>query len=133
MRCPDGAGVGGKPIVCGKCKELRVPGGGVRIEDDGPGIVIEDRLRYSSDVMEKRDMGVNDIHQGFPGGEEGESIQRMVEHERSLRNHFRSTVERELDLPEIEFGTLPLIGFLGNEHFTVTQFCMPLNYFAFYG
>ncbi len=75
MGCPDGAGVRGKPIVCGKCKELRVPGGGVRIEDDGPGIVIEDRLRYSSDVMEKRDMGVNNIHQGFTGGEEGESIQ----------------------------------------------------------
>ncbi len=57
----------------------------------------------------------------------------MVEHERSLRNLFGNTVERELDLPEIEFGTLALIGFLGNEHFTVTLLCMPPGDLAFYG
>jgi len=55
----------------------------------------------------------------------------MVEHDRSQGSRSRNTVEREPDLPEIEFGTLTLIGFLGNEHFTVAPFCMPPGYLAF--
>ena len=64
-----------------KGKKSRVPGAGFGIENDGPWIVIEDRLRYSSDVMEKRYMGLNDIHQGFARGEAGKSVQRIVEYE----------------------------------------------------
>ncbi len=68
-----------KSIVHSKGKELRVPGADFWIEDDGPGIVVEDRLWYSSDVMKKCHMGVKDIQQGSTRDEEGKSVQRMVE------------------------------------------------------
>ena len=73
MRCPDRAGLRSKLIVQSKGKKSRVPGAGFGIEDDGPWIIIEDRLRYSSDVMKKRHMSLNDIHQGFTRGEVGKN------------------------------------------------------------
>ncbi|MEG3054781.1 MAG: hypothetical protein RQM90_00915 [Methanoculleus sp.] len=124
--------MGGKPIVHSKFKESRVPGGGFRVKDDGPRIVIEDRLRYSSDLVEKGNMSLNDICQGFPGSQKREPIKRMVEHERSKGVRSRDSIKFELDFPEIKLSTLTFIGLLGDEHFTVALFCAPPGYLTLY-